>query len=306
MMNWTAIRDFLAVAEAGSLSGAARQLRISQPTLGRRIQALEEDLGVELFVRTPQGLELTDSAHVIRNHAQHMQDDAFAIERLIKGREEGLSGSVTISVIEGMGSYWLTKELKAFHEIYPNIQIVLKTEISVADLLRREADIAIRMFEPEQMDLIAKKAGRIGLGLFASKDYLAKHGTPTTPEALNEHNLVMPTPDEAYWIEKHWNEHKLPWGNIVYRSNNMLATLNAMSCGYGIGIHSCLLAGFDDNLVQVLPDVYCHDMEFWLVTHAELRRSAKIRAVFDFLSDLFQKNKKLLSGEIKMHDIAAE
>jgi DNA-binding transcriptional LysR family regulator len=296
MMNWGSLRDFLAVADAGTFSGAARKLKVSQPTLGRRVQALEEELGVALFIRTTQGLDLTDSGELILDHARHMQDDAFAIERLLTGRENTLSGEVVVSVVEGMGSYWMVDELRLFHQKYPDIRISMKTETAVADLIRREADIAIRLFQPTQMDLIAKKAGSIVFGLYASEAYLERCGTPEKLQDLADHDFVLPSVDLISIVESKLAEHNIPVGRLAFKTNNMIALLNAIVCGYGIGLHSCLSGNRSPGLVRLFPEIDVMGVDFWLVTHQELKRSARIRAVFDFLSDLFERNRAAFLG----------
>ncbi len=293
MLNWSRLKDFLEVAKTGSLSAAAKNLKVSQPTLGRRIQALEDDLQSELFVRTPQGLNLTKTGELILDHSKRMQEEAYGVERLVMGREKNLSGTVVISLVEGMATHWLIDELNDFYRQYPKITLVIQAEMTAADLLRREADIAIRLFEPKQMDLISRKGGTVRLGLYASKKYLKEHGTPKTLGELEEHKFLIHSSEHRPEENMIFKDKKLNLKIVPLISNNMTIILNAIESGLGIGVHANIVASKDPNLVQLFPNQFETTLDFWLVSHAELRRSARIRAVYDFLSNLVDKNKEL-------------
>lgn len=295
-MNWDTMKDFLAVAETGSLSAAARRLGTSQPTIGRRIATMEDELDETLFIRTPSGLEITEAGELLLQHAKRMNDEMMAAERLLTGRTRTLSGNVTISVIEGMGANWLTREMRAFSEQHPDITIEIRVELIAADLVRREADIAIRMFEPTQLDLISKKGGTMTLGMYASESYLEQYGMPLSMQDLQKHRIVLASKDYLHFIEKHWRTITPDLGPVVYRSNNMTALLNAIEEGYGIGVHSCLLADGRPSLVRIFPEMSFAQVDFWLVTHSDLRRSAPIRAVYDYISALLKRNQDKLLG----------
>lgn len=295
-MDWTYIRDFLAVAETGSLLGAAKLLKTSQPTVGRRITAMEESVGKTLFIRTNSGLELTDIGALLLVHAERMRYEAMAAERVLTGIDTQPAGDVTISVIESLGTQWLTHEMQAFSAAHPDISLEIRVELSAADLIRREADIAIRMFEPNQLDLISKKAGSLALGIYASKNYLTHHPAPQTIEDLKQHRVIMASKDYLAFLEKHWRQVVPETGPVAFRSNNMNALMNATKAGYGIGVHSCLMADQQDDLVRLIPDYTFANLDFWLVTHSDLRKSARIRLVYDYISDLLKKNRRRLLG----------
>lgn len=293
MLEWTEIRDFLAVAEAGSFSGAARKLNISQPTVGRRMASLEDALGGPLFIRARTGLQLTRLGERVLDHARRMEDEANHVELITAGRQAGLRGRVTVSAIGTFGSDWLIGNLAQFRRDNPNIEIELTIAADTSDIMRREADIAIRMYEPRQLDLIARKIGRLGYGLFASKEYLAEHGEPKTPQDLKEHEFVVPAESVIRFVRDKFAESVL-WGKPAFVSNSLTVLGTATANGFGIGVHSFLLAAQLPMLVRILPDIVPFEMDFWLVTHPDLRRSPRVRAVWNFLSELIQRDREFL------------
>lgn len=296
-LDWSILRDFIAVAETGSLSQAARRLRLSQPTLSRRIAALEEQLKAQLFQRTPRGLLLTDAGEQVLVGARRVEEEALAIERQAEAAHQTLTGTVRISVPEGLGSMWLPHKLASFHADYPGVCVEVLVDNRTVNLIRREADIAIRMFRPEQPDLIAKRAGDIAVGLFGSRAYFERHGRPVKLDDLKEHNHVgfdesMSTHPGVQELERLFTPER-----IVYRSSSFVGQLQATLAGIGIGAHDCALTSAQPTLERVLPDQFHHNVEIWLVTHADLRRSARIRAVFDFLSDVIAADRHVFTGK---------
>lgn len=296
MPNWDDYRAFLAIAETGSLSAAGRKLGVSQPTLSRRLTALEEKLDASLFIRTPNGLDLTETGEQILDHVRHMADEAGAVERLATGHDRGLEGTVVISVVEAIGMVWLTRHMARFRARYPGITIEIKIDLAAADLIRREADIAVRMFRPHQANLIAKKVGSIHYGFYATEAYLEARGTPGTVEDLRGHDMVAPGAELLRYVEQQLRDQHIPLGRMVFRSNSMFALVTATRSGYGIGVHSGLAAYYPE-MIRILPEITPFKSDLWLVTHTDLKRSARIRAVFDFLSELFADHRAVLRGE---------
>lgn len=291
------MQDFLAVAEDGSLSAASKKLHVSQPTVGRRIASLEERLGTPLFIRTPQGLNLTDTGELILGHARRMEEEAHAVERLVNGREASLSGNVRLSTIEPIGSDWLVHNLVPFRARYPDIQLEVHIDSQPVDLLRGEADIAIRLMNAGHAELITKKVATMSWGLYASREYLARYGMPKDLADLENHKVVSPSlkivEDVKSFIQIP-NYHK---AQTVFRSNNFLTLLRATEEGIGIGVHPPLNADRCSNLVRLFPQVTVLEMDLLMVMHPDLRRSARIRATWEFLSDLFRENRALLAGK---------
>ncbi|UTW56730.1 LysR family transcriptional regulator [Kordiimonas sp. SCSIO 12610] len=297
MLSWDDLKYFLAMAEHGSLSATAPKLNVSQPTLSRRLTALEETVGAELFARTRNGLELTGLGEQLIDHIRHMSDDVHAIERLITGRDEALKGSVVVSAIEIIGAEWLVKCIRPFRDKFPGITVEVKVENNTADLLRREADIAMRMFRPEQNDLIAKKTVTMNYGFYASKDYIERKGKPESLTSLNDHDIILPHDEMLAYTNTYSRKNMLNGNASAFRSNNMLALSTAVREGYGIGAYSCFLASKDENLVRLFDEHVVFSADIWLVSHADLKRSARIRAMFDYLNDMLIEHRDAFAGK---------
>lgn len=297
MIDWSDIAVFLAVAEEGSLSKAAKRMAVSQPTVGRRLSALEERLGSTLFVRTAQGLRLTDAGRVILENAQRMNDEAAAIARAAEGRNSGLAGPVTVSIVEGLSNMWLTPQLSEFQKRYPDILVRLRVEATAANLVQREADIAVRLFEPMQQSLIAKKVATIAFGIYASKAYLDAHGRPQRLEDIVEHAMVCSDGDVDPNAAAGFRQFLPAWGRFVFVSNSITATMTATRSGLGIGVHAINWSGIYPDLERLFPAFTAGEVDIWLVTHEELRTSARIRAMFDFLAERLSESAASFAGK---------
>lgn len=294
-LDWDDLKYFLAIAEEGSMSAAAKKLHVSQPTLSRRLATLEERTGSELFHRSRSGQTLTKLGEQIYGHALHMRDDVFAVERLITGHDTTLSGTVTVSCIETIGSRWLVTKMKPFHQDYPGITIDIKIDNSASDLLRREADIALRMYRPQQNDLIAKRTVTMNYAYYASKAYIEEHGMPTRLRELQGHKVILPHDEILAYTSRIQRVRQID-ADIVFRSNNFLALESAILQGLGFGACSCLTADANPDLVRLFDDRIIFSSEIWLVSHSELRRSARIRSMYDYLGDLLRANKAAFEG----------
>ncbi len=283
-LDWGALRDFLAVAEHGSLSAAARRLGVSQPTLTRRMAALQEALRAELFRRGARGLELTETGEAVLGPARQMASEARAIELAASGRDRELAGTVRITATEGLAVEWLTPAMAAFRERHPRIDLEILVRNTALDVLRREADVAIRLGRPQQAELIARRVADLALGLYASRGYLAGADALRSSDDLALHRGVGFDAGDLYTGVGRWLEKSLGQARVVYRANTLAAQRAAIRAGFGIGGQSCFIADRDPELVRVLPELEVR-VEIWLVTHPGLRRSARIRAVFDFLAE---------------------
>ena len=295
-LDWTALRDFLAVAETGSLSRAARRLGVSQPTLTRRMAGLEERLRTELFRRTPRGVELTEAGESILPSARQMEQEAHAALLAISGRDAALAGVVRVTATEGLGIHWLTPALARFQQENPAIEIQLLIQNQVLNLLQREADIAVRLSRPQQSDLVGRKVGEMAFGLYASRAYLERSGRPESLADLARHRCVA-FDETARWATGPGAsiERALSTATVAYRANSGQAQLAAIRAGCGVGVAARFLADRHAELVQVLPETEVA-LEIWLITHPALRRSARMRAVFDFLVERFAEARGLFSG----------
>jgi DNA-binding transcriptional LysR family regulator len=296
-LDWTSLRDFLAVAETGSLSRAARRLGLSQPTLTRRMAALEERFRTELFRRTARGVELTEAGESLLEPARQMEQEAHAAEVALTGRDSALAGAVRVTATEGLGIHWLTPELAAFQALHPAIEIDVLIQNETVNLLRREADIALRLGRPRQSDLVARKLAVLAFGLYGSTAYLERHGRPARQADLAGHRAVVF--DEARQDRGYapWLEPLLSAGSVAYRTNSLQAQIAAMRAGYGIGAAARFVADRHGELDRVLPELET-TLDVWLVTHAGLRRSARIRAVFDFLAERLAAARPAFAGRV--------
>jgi DNA-binding transcriptional LysR family regulator len=298
-LDWTALRDFLAVADTGSLSRAARRLGVSQPTLTRRMSALEERLRAELLRRTPRGVELTEAGEAILPAARQMEQEAHAALLAISGRDAALAGTVRVTATEGLGIHWLTPTLVEFQLAHPAIEIQLLLQNQVLNLLQREADIAVRLSRPQQSDLVGRKVGEMAFGLYASQAYLERSGRPDTVEDLARHRSVA-FDETARWLTGPGAslERALSAAPVAFRATSGQAQLAAIRAGCGIGVAARFLADRNAELVPLLPETRIA-LEIWLITHPALRRSARMRAVFDFLAQRFEAARELFSGTVR-------
>lgn len=282
--DWTLMRSFLAVLDAGSLLGAARRLQQSQPTLGRHIQVLEAQLGTALFERTGRGLTPTIAAREIADHARAMQDAANALQRELSRSSGVLTGTVRLTASQTVATYLLPPLIAKLRKETPEIQIELVASDEVKNLLRREADIALRMVRPEQDSLIARKVASLAIGTYASKKYLKAYGVPTDAIDLLNHQLIGY--DQVMTILKGFRafEVSVSRENFAFRTDDNIVQWQAVRAGLGIGFVASYLAKTDRSVKRVLPDLQTPDLPIWLTTHREIHGNPRIRRVYDFLA----------------------
>jgi DNA-binding transcriptional LysR family regulator len=292
-LDWGALRDFAVVAEEGSLSAAARRLGVSQATLTRRMAALEAFLGSEMLRRTSRGVELTEAGEAVLAPVRRMREGAEVVALTATGRDAALRGPVRISATEGIAVGFVTPALEEFSRRHPAIELQLDVRNRNANLLRREADIAVRIGRPRDADLVAKRVAELSLGLYASREYLVARPAPESLDDLTRHRMVAFDDTILNTDVGQHAEALLARGSIVFRSTSLIAQLEAVRAGFGIGLVSDFLAARDPDLVRVLP-ASGHRCSLWLVTHPGLRRSARIRAVYDYLAARFQAERKRL------------
>jgi len=282
--GWDLYRSFLAVMSEGSLSAAARNVGMTQPSLGRHMRELETKLGIALFVRSPQGLTPTELAHDLLPHAQAMAAATSAFRRGAAIQDDTATGVVRVTASEVIGIEVLPPMLTAFRKQQPGVVIELALSNQVQDLLRRDADIAVRMLRPTQQALVARPIGQIELGLHAHRRYLRAHGEPRSLDDLAHHTLIGYDHGTPYI-------RKLSPANVPYsrehfalRTDNDLAHLAMLRAGYGIGICQCALAARDPALVRLLPKALSLNMDTWLVMHEDQRRNRATRLLYQHLA----------------------
>lgn len=283
--DWNFYRTFLAVAQEGSLSGAARRLGLTQPTVARHVDALEAAIGAELFLRSQRGLVPTEMALDLMPYAETLASTAAALMRVASGAAGEVRGTVRISASEVVGVERLPPILAGLRRRHPGLVVELVLSNVVDDLLRREADVAVRMIDPTQEALVAKRLPSIELGLHARRDYLDRRGLPASIACLADHDLIgfdRETPVLRAHVQ---NFPAFDRPAFALRADSDLAQLAAIRAGFGIGICQVSVARRDPDLVRVLPDEVSIDLGLWIVMHEDLKTSARCRAVFDGLAE---------------------
>ncbi|MGV1756025.1 LysR family transcriptional regulator [Rhizobium sp. A22-96] len=280
--SWDFYRTFLAVLQQGSLSAAARDLGLTQPTIGRHIDALEAAVGAELFTRSQQGLLPTDTALVLKPYAETLASTTAALLRAASGSRDKVTGTVRISASEVIGAEVLPSILAELQARYPELIIELSASDAVEDLLQREADIAVRMVEPAQEALLSRHIGIIPLGFFAHRKYLERYGTPESIDDLQRHKLIGFDRQTAY-IRMMRKRYPIFDGiTLAFRSDHTIAQHNALRAGLGISFLHIPLARRDPDLVRLLPEIEL-PLDTWVVMHENLKTSPRCRVTFDAL-----------------------
>lgn len=284
-LDWSLVQAFLAVAETGSLSGAARELNLTQPTVGRHIQALEDNLGISLFKRQARGMALTPQGVALLENARAMREAAEALSLNAAGGETDLSGTVRVTSSVFVAHHILPGVIADLRKGHPEIQIELvATDIS-ENLLYGEADIAVRMYRPTQLDIVAKHVGDVQLALFGAKSYIQRRGRPTTPEEIVKFDIIGYDRNET--MIRGFREAGMEVGPEFFpvRCDNNTVVWELVRAGAGLGF-GMERAGRDDPLLtQVDFGIEVPRLEVWLAAHERVRRSPRVDAVWSVLSE---------------------
>lgn len=281
--DWNQVRAFLATAEEGSFSGAARALKTTQPTIGRQISELEGQLGITLVERSVRGPTLTDAGRDLLEHVRAMGEAATLISMSATAHSEEVSGEVAVTATDLLSAKTLPKLLVPLRETHPSIRVSIIASNDIQNILKREADIAIRHVRPEQPDLIAQNVGDFRAGLYASKAYLDRAGRPGTPRDVANHSFVG-NPDPVRLIAPMHNLGiPLRPENFVMSSDSGVVVWELLQAGCGITVLPEALCDPEPEIERVLPDLPPFQFPIWLVTHRELQTSRRIRIVFDQL-----------------------
>ncbi|MBS0297227.1 MAG: LysR family transcriptional regulator [Proteobacteria bacterium] len=282
--SWDLYRAFLAVLREGSLSAAARTLGLTQPTVGRQIEALQRQLGVALFTRSPQGLSPTPAALALRDPAQAMASAAEALRRAATGEADEPAGVVRLSASEIVGVEVLPAILADFRAQHPGVIVELSVSNAVEDLLRRDVDVAVRMTRPRQQALVARRIGAVRIGLYAHRRYAERFGLPASLDDLRAHPVIgmdrrpLPVPPGSGL------SFPVTRDLFAFRCDSDPAQLSALRAGFGVGGCQVPLARRDADLLPVLPDQVRFELEVWVVMHEDLRTSRRTRLMFDALA----------------------
>lgn len=285
-VDWNQLRAFLETAETGSLSAAARKLGQSQPTLSRQVAALELALGVTLFERVGKAMALTSTGQELLGHARVMGAAAHELGLAATGRSEEVAGVVSVATSDAVAAYLMPKILLQIREAAPGIQVEVVASDGFSDLLRREADIAIRHVRPEQPELIGRLVRHSSACFYASESWVREHGQPRTAEEAVQHDFIGM--DRAGHYLQHMRSKGLQLSSANFRSyaDNSVTYWEMVRQGLGIGAIMEEIARETPGMVRVLEDVSPFQLPIWLVTHRELRTARRIRIVFDLLAEI--------------------
>lgn len=281
--SWQDLQFFLATARGGTLSAAAQLLGVNASTVQRRLCALEATLHARLFEKSPRGYALTEAGSELLEHAVAIEAEIQEAERRIAGRDQSLGGIVRVTTADDLAILVLGPILRDFRVRHSRVCIDLAVDSDAADLARREADVAIRPgYEPRVDDVIARRVCRIGVALYASRHYIARHGRPEPLERLAEHSLVRSDAGRSHLpMERFLDRYAKP-AAAAFRSNSMLARLAAVRDGLGAGMLPCFIGDPETSLVRIGPIRPEVSATLWILIHADLRRNARVRAFAEF------------------------
>lgn len=282
--DWSLIRSFLAVLRHGSLLAAARHLNASQPTLGRHVAELERQLGVALFERTGRGLAPTDMALRLADAARAMDAGAQQLARQLVDSDDALAGPVRISASQPVACYLLPPLLVQMRQALPEVRVELVVSNEVSNLLRREADIAVRMVAPEQSSLIARRLGAVTLTACAHQDYLRRRGVPRQLKDLLAHELIGG--DRRNEVMEGLIHRGVPvtQDHFALRTDDLIAAWQAIRAGLGVGFAAEYWVRQESQIDALLPTLTITPLPLWLVAHREIRGNPRIKAVYSFLA----------------------
>lgn len=283
--DWSAVRAFLATAEEGSFSAAARATGSTQPTIGRQVTALEEELGVVLFERVGRGLALTPTGLELVEHARGMGEAASRLSRLAAGQSESLNGPVCISASEVISTHLLPPLLSHIRARHPGIQLELVVTNQVSDLALREADIALRNFRPQDPDLVARKVSDHQAYLYATPEYLRSLGPPETLEALAHGEFVAFDQSDVYRKGLAALGLELGPESFGWVTSNQMVQWALVTQGSCIGVMMAEVGDAEPRVVRVLPELLAFPFSTWITSHREIKTSRRVRTVFDMLAE---------------------
>jgi DNA-binding transcriptional LysR family regulator len=296
VLDWNDFRYFLAIARAGTFAGAARELGVEHTTVGRRLTALETALGTRLFIRGPEGLTLTPAGREVLPLAEELAARAQAIERRVSGQDSRVEGVVRLSVSEALSGYFV-KQTATLRDLHPGLTVEMLIGNHASDLLRGEADLAIRARPVTEPDLVARKLVCAGWSMYASAGYVARRGSPPDPESLGGHDVIAFDDSMASTPGGSWFGAHAKGCNVALRGNSVVAVLNAAICGMGVAVIPCFLGEQEPQLRRLTPRIL-GARDVFLVVHPDLARVARVRAVMDFIVALFERDLALWTGVV--------
>jgi DNA-binding transcriptional LysR family regulator len=292
-MDWDDLRYFLAVARKGSIRAASSDLSVNHSTVLRRINTFEEKLSVRLFERLPTGYVLTPTGEEMVESAQRIEDEVVKLDRQVIGRDTQLSGVLRVTMPLALATHILAPEFAAFSAAYPGIKLELVASDEEFNLKKREADVAIRLTPNPPEYLVGRKILRPAKGIYASYEYLKQHDPVNHPEKMNwigwEDGVEIPQ-----WVK----ESAYPTSPIRHQVDNLLVQLEAVKADMGLAMLPCFLGDLDKSLqrLHLMPPTKTSCGDLWILTHKDLRATARVRVFVDFMVDVFNRHRDLLEG----------
>ncbi len=277
-LDWDDLRTFLTIARHQTLSAAARALGVQQPTMGRRLEALEQRAGTRLLLKTPHGYVLTEAGEAVLGNVERMEQEATAAARRITGVDVRLEGVVRLTTVETLAAEVLSPALAAFRRTHPAVQVEVVASRHSLSLTKREADVALRLASFTQSDLVVRKVGAVAYALYAARSYLERHGEPDWSAGAAGHTLVLTEQDLLGLPEMQWLLASAPAASVGMASNSRLVHWAAARDGVGLACLPCYLGDGVPDLVRVPAPAPGPIRDLWLGVHADLRHMPRIRA----------------------------
>lgn len=299
VIDWNDLRFLLAVGRAGSTAAAARSLGVNQSTVVRRVAALEEGLGLRLFDKRRDGYRLTPEGEALLGEAIAVEASVQAFTRRASALDSALTGSLRVTMAEGMAIGMLPRLFDEFHRRHPGLQVHLMIEDGYHDLSDGRVEVALRAGPPGDSRLVGRKLSDECWAVYGSRGYVEMCGTPGTPDALNHHRLigfegVLENITAARWLRR-----VAPRCEIVCRSNSLIGLLFAVRSGFGLALLPCQIGDPEPGLIRVIDPHPELTIVFWILTHADLHKRPKVRAFFDFMAEEIVHYRPLLLGETR-------
>ena len=291
-LDWNDLRFVLAVCHEGTLSGAARRLGVNHSTVFRRINGVEDQLGVRLFKRLQSGYAMTEAGEAVLEAGDLIENEVLQLSHKLIGRDLRLHGTLRVAAPDALAAKVLTPHIAAFSDNYPDIQLELSISNSHMNLTRREADVAIRATRIPPEAVIGRRVCTLATTIYGSTSYLAAH----VDQSPRHYSWLMPDDELAYLPATKWLHDNYPSAQTLLRSNSFLTLFEAAKQGHGVVPLPCFLGDPDPELQRVIDPMEDLASEVWLLTHPDLRRTARVRTFTDFMMDALKKKKDLLEG----------
>ena len=291
--DWDDLRFFLAVARNGSLSGAARHLGVNHSTVSRRLSAFEEQLDTRLFERSAGGYEPTATGRQLLDSAQRMEEELETLDRRLLGQDTRLSGSLRIATAD-LGAPFLTRSFVAFAQEHPGIELEIVADDAFANLTRREADVAFRASNAPPEHLVGRRLANVAMAVYASHAYLG--GRDHDPEDLSAHDWIGWDESRRDMSSTRWLRSHHPLAQTRFRVNSAAFMLEATKAGQGAAFLACFRGDTEPGLRRIHPPIPEFDVGLWILTHEDLRATARVRSFMDFIAEQIAPDRDLLEG----------